>query len=114
MERSEPETITQEIRPLLAHRQGRAVGGNWPAEPKLTRVAGERRLVDPEGLEPPAPWFEARCSIQLSYGSRRGAERSADLEIFRQSVEQDTRRLVAAGAEGEGRGAALSSGWRYS
>ena len=25
-------------------------------------------LVGPEGLEPPATWFEARCSIQLSYG----------------------------------------------
>ncbi len=26
-------------------------------------------MADPEGLEPPAPWFEAKCSIQLSYGS---------------------------------------------
>ena len=26
-------------------------------------------VVDPEGLEPPTPWFEAKCSIQLSYGS---------------------------------------------
>ena len=25
-------------------------------------------LVFPEGLEPPTPWFEARYSIQLSYG----------------------------------------------
>ena len=25
------------------------------------------KLVRPEGLEPPALWFEARCSIQLSY-----------------------------------------------
>lgn len=24
--------------------------------------------VRPEGLEPPTPWFEARCSVQLSYG----------------------------------------------
>lgn len=29
------------------------------------------RLADPEGLEPPTPWFEAKCSIQLSYGSVR-------------------------------------------
>ena len=26
-------------------------------------------MADPEGLEPPTPWFEAKCSIQLSYGS---------------------------------------------
>ena len=25
-------------------------------------------VVRPEGLEPPTLWFEARCSIQLSYG----------------------------------------------
>jgi hypothetical protein len=25
-------------------------------------------MARPEGLEPPAPWFEAKCSIQLSYG----------------------------------------------
>ena len=22
----------------------------------------------PEGFEPPTPWFEAKCSIQMSYG----------------------------------------------
>lgn len=26
-------------------------------------------MVDLEGLEPPTPWFEAKCSIQLSYRS---------------------------------------------
>lgn len=26
-----------------------------------------RFVVQAEGLEPPTPWFEARCSIQLSY-----------------------------------------------
>ena len=25
-------------------------------------------MAGPEGLEPPTTWFEARCSIQLSYG----------------------------------------------
>ena len=28
------------------------------------------KIVDLEGLEPPAPWFEAKCSIQLSYRSK--------------------------------------------
>src|SRR5690606_36505324 len=27
------------------------------------------RMADLEGLEPPTPWFEAKCSIQLSYRS---------------------------------------------
>ena len=26
-------------------------------------------VADLEGLEPPTPWFEAKCSIQLSYRS---------------------------------------------
>ena len=30
-------------------------------------------MVRPEGLEPPAYWFEANRSIQLSYGRLRGA-----------------------------------------
>ncbi len=27
------------------------------------------RMADLEGLEPPTPWFEAKCSIHLSYRS---------------------------------------------
>jgi hypothetical protein len=33
--------------------------------------------VDPEGLEPPTPWFEAKCSIQLSYGSAKSFAEAA-------------------------------------
>lgn len=43
-----------------------------PAESGRSGAGGCRRdptVVDPEGLEPPTPWFEAKCSIQLSYGS---------------------------------------------
>ncbi len=29
---------------------------------------GGRWMVRPEGFEPPTLWFEAKCSIQLSYG----------------------------------------------
>ncbi len=31
-------------------------------------------MVRPEGLEPPTLWFEARCSIQLSYGRGKTLE----------------------------------------
>src|SRR5688572_21081540 len=43
-------------------------------QPKLTSFFGkrERRLVRPAGLEPAAYWFEASCSIQLSYRRMRG------------------------------------------
>lgn len=30
-----------------------------------------KNLVRPERLELPTTWFEARCSIQLSYGRNR-------------------------------------------
>ncbi len=31
-------------------------------------TAGSLRNMRPDGFEPPTLWFEARCSIQLSYG----------------------------------------------
>ena len=37
--------------------------------PRFSRPC--ENLAHPEGLEPPALWFEARCSIQLSYGCVR-------------------------------------------
>ena len=62
---------------LRAHITRRRDGG-IPAGKDLLRIAefagegkrwlsGGGRVVRPEGLEPPTLWFEAKCSIQLSY-----------------------------------------------
>jgi hypothetical protein len=46
--------------PLLFHRKFSYADGKSPQKQGL--------LARPEGLEPPAYWFEASRSIQLSYG----------------------------------------------
>jgi hypothetical protein len=50
-----------EIRPLLSAR-GSTVKNDSSYSFRFNEMAR------PAGLEPAAPWFEARCSIQLSYG----------------------------------------------
>jgi hypothetical protein len=40
-------------------------------------ATGCKKMARPEGLEPPTPWFEAKCSIQLSYGRAVRSKRLA-------------------------------------
>jgi hypothetical protein len=69
----------------------RSCGFGDVASVALSRAAGAiwRGLVRPEGLEPPAYWFEASRSIQLSYGrstdkcSAAGARRTTSRSQLR-------------------------------
>ena len=59
---------------LSPRRCGVAVGG-----------AGACKLARPEGIEPPASWFEAKRSIQVSYGrvETNPSTRDAEANSFR-------------------------------
>src|SRR6267154_1753970 len=68
------------ITPPIFKKKSRICGNNLPSSKsnssKRTRANGnegnlQKYLARPERLELPTLWFEARCSIQLSYGRYR-------------------------------------------
>src|SRR5207245_5286525 len=70
----------------------------WPK--RVTYVAGtfcnpcvraghKRKMARPEGFEPPTLWFEARRSIQLSYGRSSGIITARGTLTYRGSRRRD-------------------------
>src|SRR5271168_773795 len=57
-----------------------------------------RELVRPEGLEPPAYWFEANRSIQLSYG-RTARTNRFDCNRAPLSASGDREKCLASGMD---------------
>ena len=57
-----PEIGYQPLHPKRKEPPTRGFGGSYVLKQDIAR---------PEGLEPPTAWFEARNSIQLSYGRMR-------------------------------------------
>jgi hypothetical protein len=54
------------------------------------------KVARPERFELPTLWFEARCSIQLSYGRAVSSSYSSDAGLARAvRAEDDTLRLLA-------------------
>ena len=57
----------------LVHLSGVRICGTAAEPPRLMTPKPLEFTARPERFELPTPWFEARCSIQLSYGRVRGA-----------------------------------------
>ena len=63
-----------------------------------TECGFEEDMVRPEGFEPPTLWFEAKCSIQLSYG--RGKQVVRVLKIANNSPHGNYAAATGSGGGG--------------
>ncbi len=61
------------LRRFVEHGSSSVGGSNRRLNTRSTRAAETifEKIARPDGFEPPTTWFEARCSIQLSYGRNR-------------------------------------------